>query len=465
MCFNGAFVLTRLWMHSTQRALFGTDGVRGVANRHPITSELALQLGRAVGYQLRRARGRRPKVLVGKDTRLSGYMIETALASGLCSVGAEVHLVGPLPTPGIAFLTSGMRADAGLVISASHNPYEDNGIKVFGWDGYKLPDEEEHAIEALLDSEELALERPTGTDIGRAYRIDDAAGRYSVFAKMAFPRGLRLEGMRVVVDCAHGAAYKVAPEVLHELGADVLEYGVEPDGTNINRNCGALHPEVMAERVRTQGATVGVALDGDADRCILADERGEVVHGDHMLAMLGRDLLERGGLAHQTLVATIMSNGGLDRAIRQAGGSVVREQVGDRYVVARMRAEGYNLGGEQSGHVILRDHTTTGDGLVTALAVLGLMVRTGRPLSELAAAMVPFPQVQRKISVTSKPPLTGITSVQDAISAVERLPDTRAVVRYSGTQMVARVMVEGPDEAAINAGAERIHDAIRGAVK
>lgn len=453
-------------MTQRKRLLFGTDGVRGVANRHPMTAEFALQLGRAIGYRLRKSLGRTPKVLIGKDTRRSGYMLENALVSGLCSVGATVHLLGPLPTPGIAFLTSGMRADAGLVLSASHNPYEDNGIKIFARDGYKLPDHEELELEMLLESEQLATFRPTGMDIGRAHRIKDATGRYSVFAKGAFPRSLSLMGMRVVVDCANGAGYKVAPEVVHELGAEVIPLGVTPNGQNINADVGALYPETMAKAVRAHGAQVGIALDGDADRCILADENGTAVDGDQMLAMLGRDMIERGVLARETVVATVMSNGGLDRAVRQAGGSVVRVQVGDRYVVERMRADGLNLGGEQSGHVILLDHATTGDGLVSALAVLGLMVRTGKPLSELASCMSRFPQVLHNLSVTRKPPMEELPEVQRVIDAVEaRLgEDARVLVRYSGTQMLARVMVEGPSEDTIGDAAEEIAGALAGAL-
>ncbi len=453
-------------MTQSKRLLFGTDGVRGVANRYPMTAEFALQLGRAIGYRLRKALGRTPKVLIGKDTRRSGYMIENALVSGLCSVGATAHLLGPLPTPGIAFLTSGMRADAGLVISASHNPYEDNGIKIFARDGYKIPDAEELELERLLESEQLATYRPTGMDIGRAYRIKDATGRYSVFAKGAFPRDLTLLGMRVVVDCANGAGYKVAPEVMHELGAEVIPLGVSPNGRNINADVGALYPETMAKAVREHGAVVGVALDGDADRCILADENGAPVDGDQMLAMLGRDMLDRGTLNQKTVVATVMSNGGLDRTIRQAGGSVVRVQVGDRYVVERMRADGLNLGGEQSGHVILLDHGTTGDGLVTALAVLGLMVRTGRTLSDLASCMTRFPQVLHNVSVVRKPPLEELAQVQQVITDVEaRLgQDARVLVRYSGTQTLARVMVEGPDETAIEDGAQEIANALEEAL-
>lgn len=452
-------------MSETKRKLFGTDGVRGLANRHPITAGMALKLGRAIGYRLR-ARHRRPKVLIGKDTRLSGYMIETALASGLVSVGADVHLCGPLPTPGIAFLTAGMRCDAGVVISASHNPYEDNGIKLFASDGYKLPDAEELALEVLLESEELAAFRPTGTDIGRAFRIDDATGRYSVFAKGAFPKSCTLDGFKIVVDCAHGAAYRVAPEVFHELGAEVVPLGVKPDGTNINAGFGALHPEVAARSVVEHGAQVGVALDGDADRCILIDERGTVVDGDQLLALLGQRMMRSGELAHGTLVATVMSNLGLERAMRDVGADVVRVAVGDRYVVERMRADGLNLGGEQSGHVILHDHATTGDGLVTALAVLGAMVEEGARLSELAACMTRYPQVLQNVAVNAKPPLSTLEGVRSAIAATEAElgSDGRVLVRYSGTQNLARVMVEGPEQGFIEQAAGRIASALKAAI-
>ena len=452
-------------MSEKKRKLFGTDGVRGLANRHPITAGMALKLGRAIGYRLRE-KHRRPKVLIGKDTRLSGYMIETALASGLVSVGADVHLCGPLPTPGIAFLTAGMRCDAGVVISASHNPYEDNGIKLFARDGYKLPDAEELALEELLESTELADFRPTGTDIGRAFRIDDAAGRYSVFAKGAFPKACTLDDFKIVVDCAHGAAYRVAPEVLHELGAEIVALGDTPDGTNINAGFGALHPDVAARAVVESGAQVGIALDGDADRCILIDETGTVVDGDQLLALLGRRMIRQGELVDQTLVATVMSNLGLERSMREAGGRVVRVAVGDRYVVERMRADGLNLGGEQSGHVILHDHATTGDGLVTALAVLGAMVEEGAKLSELAACMTRYPQVLQNVAVGSKPPLETLDAVQAAISAVERElgRDGRVLVRYSGTQNLARVMVEGPEQGFIERAAQRIAGALEAAV-
>jgi len=359
-----------------------------------------------------------------------------------------------------------MRCDAGVVISASHNPYQDNGIKLFARDGYKLPDTEEYLLEQLLDDEELAAYRPTGVDIGRAWRIDDAAGRYSVFAKSAFPRSLTLDGMKVVIDCANGAGYRVAPEVLAELGAEVIPLGVDPNGLNINDGCGALHPEVMAEAVVASGADVGLALDGDADRCIMCDDKGEIIDGDQILAMLGCDLLAKAALPQCTVVATVMSNLGLDRAIRDAGGRVVRVGVGDRYVVERMRKDGLVLGGEQSGHVIMRGFSTTGDGLVTGLGVLGLMVEREAKLSKLSRCMHKYPQVLRNVNVSHKPDLTEFDVVQDAMQAVrQRLGDEgRVVVRYSGTQMMARVMVEGPELSYVESAARAIADTIQGAV-
>jgi phosphoglucosamine mutase len=447
-----------------QRKLFGTDGIRGEANVHPMTAEVALRLGRALGYRLRGPAGHRSKVLIGKDTRLSGYLIETALASGLCSAGTDVLLVGPLPTPAIAFLTASMRADAGVVISASHNPYQDNGIKVFAGDGFKLPDDVEAELERLMEADEVASWRPTAMDIGRATRIEDAVGRYAQFAKGAFPKDSTLEGVKIVVDCAHGAAYRVAPEVLRELGAQVVALGVRPNGVNINRRVGALHPEYMARAVKRSGAHLGVALDGDADRCVLADEHGNVVDGDAIMALIARRMISDGALAQKTVVATVMSNIGLERSLAEVGGRVVRVGVGDRYVVEHMRKEGLNFGGEQSGHVIRMDHSTTGDGLVTALTVLGILVREQKPLSELAACMTRFPQVLINVPVTRKMPFEELPGLQRAIREAEGgLGDRgRVLVRYSGTELLARVMVEGPDDTTIKAHADRICDALRG---
>jgi phosphoglucosamine mutase len=451
---------------NAKRKFFGTDGIRGVANQYPMTAEVALDLGRAIAYRLRGPASHRTKVLIGKDTRLSGYMLEQALASGLTSAGADVMLCGPLPTPAVAYLTWSMRADAGVVISASHNPFQDNGLKIFGSDGFKLDDDVELELEALLGSDELHDFRPTATRIGRAHRVEDAKGRYAVFAKGAYPKDLTLEGVKIAVDCAHGAAYKVGPEALHELGAEVVSLGCKPNGTNINKKSGALHPDSVARHVKKVGADVGVALDGDADRCILVDERGEQVDGDRVMALVGRRLLAEGRLQRNTVVATVMSNIGLEESMRAVGGDVVRTQVGDRYVVERMRAEGYSFGGEQSGHIINLEHSTTGDGLVTALTVLGIMVREGRPLSELADCMTLYPQKLHNLKVARKVPLDELPSVQKVIAAVEeRLGDSgRVLVRYSGTEMKARVLVEGDDPAALDVAAEEIGAALERAL-
>ncbi len=447
------------------RRLFGTDGVRGIANVEPMTSETALRLGRAVAYVSKRS-PRRHKILIGKDTRLSGYMLEQAMASGICSMGVDVLLVGPLPTPGIAFLTRTLRADAGVVISASHNPFQDNGIKFFSPTGFKLPDELESEIERLVLSDSIDTLRPTATEIGKAFRIDDAVGRYNVFAKNTFPRHLTLDGVTIGIDCAHGAAYKVAPEVLEELGARVVALGVDPNGENINLGAGALYPEALQHAVQAAGAQVGIALDGDADRCILVDERGEVVDGDEILAILATELFARGQLARDTLVATVMSNLGLHTALRERGIAVATTPVGDRYVVEEMVKGGYNLGGEQSGHIVFLDHNTTGDGLVTALAVLALLVEKGQPLSELRRVMTRFPQVLLNLEVRSKPDVRTLPAVARAIDAAERtLGDRgRVLVRYSGTEALLRVMLEGEREPQIRALAERIVGAARDAI-
>jgi len=457
---------------SAARRLFGTDGVRGVANVYPMTAEMALQLGRALAY-LVRSGPHRHRIVVGKDTRLSGYMLEQAIASGICSMGVDVMLSGPLPTPGIAFLTESMRADAGVVISASHNPYQDNGIKFFSRDGFKLPDDLELRIERLvLDSgddagaEDFRALRPTATRIGKAKRIDDAIGRYVVFLKSIFPKELTLDGLTVVVDCAHGAAYHVAPAVLEELGAKVIPLGVKPDGKNINDGCGAVHPEGMAKAIARHGADLGLALDGDADRVILADERGRIVDGDAIMALVGRDLIRRGTLAKRTVVATVMSSLGLERSLAAVKGRVVRTSVGDRYVVDEMRRSGYNFGGEQSGHLIFLDHVTTGDGVAAALNVLAVMRREGRPLSELARCFEPVPQSLVNVAVREKRPLDELPAVGRAIAAVERAlgADGRVLVRFSGTENKVRVLVEGPDARRTQAQAEQIADELRKAL-
>jgi len=444
------------------RKLFGTDGIRGRANDFPMTPEVALQLGRAIAHVFRRSSSTRPRIVIGKDTRLSNYMFETALQAGICSMGVDAVQLGVLPTPGIAFLTAGMRAEAGVVISASHNPYDDNGIKFFAADGYKLPDDVERQIEELLDGPHLFEHRAHGAEIGRAYRIQDAVGRYAVFLKSTFPRQLALDGLRIVVDCANGAAYKVAPEVLYELGAEVIPLGTSPDGTNINDGAGALHPDVMAKKVREMRADVGIALDGDADRVILADADGRILDGDHILLMLAQHLKGRGALVADTVVATVMSNLGLERALRKVGAKMERVQVGDRYVVERMREGGFNLGGEQSGHIVLTDFASTGDGLLAALQVLALMASTKRPLADLAQGLEHVPQVLEGVRVARKPPLDTLPSVVAAIDAAQRaVGDGRVLVRYSGTEKKCRVMLEGDDLQVLRAHADLISDALK----
>lgn len=445
-----------------QRRLFGTDGVRGVANTEPMSSETALRLGRAVAHVFRRS-PRRHKILIGKDTRVSGYMLETAMASGICSMGVDVLLVGPMPTPGIAFLTRSLRADAGVVISASHNPFQDNGIKFFASDGFKLPDEVESEIEDLVFADSIDHLRPTASEIGKAFRIDDALGRYNVFVKNCFPRHLTLDGMKIVVDAANGAGYRVAPEVLEELGARVDTIACDPDGENINRDCGATHPEHLQRKVREVGAQVGVALDGDADRCLLVDERGELVDGDQILGIAARELQRSGQLAKDTVVATVMSNLGLEVALREMGIALKRTPVGDRYVVEEMVRGGFNLGGEQSGHVLFLDHNTTGDGLITALAILAIVAETGRPLSELARVMERYPQLLINVPIRERRDLSSEPRVAAAIREVERaLGDRgRVLVRPSGTEALMRVMVEGEHEADVRRHAEAVALVIR----
>jgi len=450
---------------SRTRQLFGTDGVRGVANIEPMTSETALRLGRAVAYVFRGS-DRRHKIIIGKDTRVSGYMLETAMASGICSMGVDVLLVGPMPTPGIAFLTRSLRADAGVVISASHNPFQDNGIKFFSSQGFKLPDEVELAIERLVLDTEIDHLRPTAEHIGKAFRIDDALGRYNVFAKNTFPRDLTLDGLRVVVDCAHGATYRVAPEVIGELGASVTTIGCEPDGENINRDCGATSPGLLQRTVIEERAHVGIALDGDGDRCLFVDECGELVDGDALLAIAACEMADAGRLNGRTLVTTHMSNFGLDLAMRERGISLVKTQVGDRYVLEEMQRGGYNLGGEQSGHLLFLDHATTGDGLVTALAILGIMRSKGIPLSRLARVMQKFPQVLLNVAVREKRDLAELPAVQAAVQSVERELGGRGrvYIRYSGTEALARVMVEGQDLAQVEGYAADIARAVQRAL-
>ena len=441
------------------RKLFGTDGVRGLANAGAMTPETAFRIGAGIVYQLRKKTKHAPRVVIGKDTRLSGYLLETALSAGVCTWGGRVMLSGPLPTPAVAHLTVSMRADAGVVISASHNPYFDNGIKIFGRDGFKLPDEAEAELERLIESDALDQDRPTGSDVGVAERLDDARGRYVAFVKQTFPNDLTLEGLRIVIDAAHGAAYRVAPTVLEELGAEVFPIGVDPDGKNINEKCGAVHPAACAAEVVRQRADLGIALDGDADRVIVIDEKGNEVDGDAVMALCATRMLRDKKLKKKTLVATVMSNLGLERAIEGAGGKLVRTAVGDRYVVEEMRKHGYNLGGEQSGHMVFLDHASTGDGLVAGLQLLAMAVREQKPLSELAnAAMTRVPQILVNGTLKARKPLDQMTRTTRAIAAAEKKlgKSGRVVVRWSGTEPKLRVMVEGESESLIRTLADGI---------
>jgi phosphoglucosamine mutase len=431
------------------RNLFGTDGIRGVANEHPMSPEIALALGRAVAFVAGRGKGHGPRILIGKDTRLSGYMIETAIASGICSMGGRVLLCGPVPTPAVAHLTVSMRADAGIVISASHNPYADNGIKIFGGDGFKLHDALEAEMERYIGDPTTMGMRPTGPGIGRAEKLEDSRGRYVAYVKATFPRELALDGLRLVVDAAHGAAYRVAPLCFQELGANVTAIGVKPNGVNINKDCGALYPDNLRGEVVKKRAAIGIALDGDADRLIVVDEKGQIVDGDAVMAMCASRLMQDGLLKKKTLVATVMSNLGLERAIEAQGGKLVRTAVGDRYVVESMREHGYNLGGEQSGHLIFLDHASTGDGIVAALQVLAIMMRSGKPLSELAQeAMERVPQVLENVTLTARRPLEEMTQLATITEECknELGREGRVLVRWSGTEPKLRIMIEGPRE-------------------
>lgn len=433
-----------------------------MANVYPMTIEIAMQVGRAIAFIVKdKAKGHR--IVIGKDTRQSCYMLENALAAGICSMGVDVLLVGPLPTPGIAFITTSMRADAGVVISASHNPFQDNGIKIFSSDGFKLPDEVEADIEDLIFSQKMAALRPVADEVGKAARIDDAKGRYIVFLKNAFPKKYTLDDFHIVLDCAHGATYGVAPHVFEELGATVTTLGVNPDGKNINDGCGALHPGLMAEKVKSLGADIGLALDGDGDRLIVSDERGEIVDGDHIMAICARELLKQRKLKKKTLVATVMSNMGLEAAMQDMGGRMVRTGVGDRYVVECMRKKGYSFGGEQSGHLVFLDHITTGDGILAGLQLLAIMKKRKKPLSELATIMESFPQVLKNVRMSTKIPVETIPNFLKTVEKLEQKlgKNGRILVRPSGTEPVIRVMVEGRDNAEINAIADELCELIR----
>src|SRR4051794_3603523 len=454
------------------KKIFGTDGVRGVANVEPVTAETALRLGRAAAHVFMRLNprtipeGTRPKIVLGKDTRLSGYMLENALVAGITSLGVDVLLIGPLPTPGVAYITRSLRADAGIVLSASHNPYEDNGIKFFRHDGYKLDDQIEERIEQLVFTGEIDSVRPTAGKIGRAARIDDALGRYVEFAKASFPRRMSLEEMHVAVDVANGAAYKSTPCILRELGAEVFIAHNEPDGTNINANCGSMHPEEIQRIVKATGAHVGITHDGDADRALLCDEKGEIVDGDEILAIAATDLLRSERLQQRTLVATVMSNFGLDETLAAAGGKVMRTKVGDRYVIEEMLRGEMNLGGEQSGHIIFRDFSTTGDGIVSALQILRIMHETGSRLSELKKCLTKYPQAQRNLKVKAKPPIDELREVVKLRDEAERelAGRGRVLLRYSGTEPKIRLLIEGRELTQIDRQADRIADAIQKAI-
>ncbi len=443
------------------RRYFGTDGIRGTANKHPMTSEIALKVGMAAGHFFSKNGHHRHRAVIGKDTRLSGYMIETALMSGFTAVGIDVFQLGPMPTPAVAMLTRSLRADVGVMISASHNPYEDNGIKFFDPDGYKLSDESEREIEALVDkpSSEL-LAAPDG--IGRATRVESAQERYIEFAKRTLPRNLRLDGLRIVIDCANGAAYKVAPEALWELGAEVIKIGVEPNGRNINLKCGSTAPEALCDKVREVRADIGIALDGDADRVVIVDEKSHIVDGDQLMAVIAESWHRRGRLAGGGVVATVMSNLGLERYLGGLGLSLARTAVGDRYVVEHMRKHGYNVGGEQSGHMVLSDFTTTGDGLVTALQVLATVVSTGKPVSEVCKRFDPLPQLLKNVRYGEGKPLEDVRVLRAIEGAKERLgKQGRIVIRPSGTEPVIRVMAEGDDERLVQTVVGDIVDAVK----
>jgi phosphoglucosamine mutase len=454
---------------SSPRKIFGTDGVRGTANVEPVTAETALKLGRAAAHVFKnleaQSRGRgKHKIVIGKDTRLSGYMLENAISSGILSMGVDVVFIGPLPTPGVAYVTRSLRADAGIVITASHNPYTDNGIKFFRADGYKLDDKIEAEIERLVFSGEVEKIQPSAELIGRAVRVDDALGRYIEYAKASFPKGLTLEGMKIVLDCGNGAAYKSSPSVLRELGAEVIIFNNHPDGKNINENCGSMHPEAMCKKVVECGAHIGIAHDGDADRVLLCDETGTLIDGDDIMAIAALEMLAENSLAGKTLVSTVMSNAGLEAAINQAGGKMLRTNVGDKNVIDEMLRGGFNFGGEQSGHLIFRDHASTGDGLVAALQILRIVKAKETPLSKLAKCWTRFPQLVTNVKVREKRPFAELDGVNALVAAAEKeLVDQggRLLLRYSGTERKARLLVEGRDAAALQDWSDKICGAIQ----
>lgn len=456
-------------MSTPNKKIFGTDGVRGTANVEPVTAETALKLGRSAAHVFKnleaipRDQGKH-RIVIGKDTRLSGYMLENAISSGVLSMGVDVLFIGPLPTPGVAYATRSLRADAGIVITASHNPYDDNGIKFFGPDGHKLADDIEQMVEDLVFSGEIDSVRPRAEAIGKAVRIEDALGRYIEFAKSSFPRRMTLDGMRIVVDCANGATYKATPCVLRELGAETFVYGNTPDGTNINKECGSMHPEHLSAKVKQYRADLGIAHDGDGDRVILCDENGDILDGDDVMAIAALDMIAKGTLNQKTLVTTIMSNAGLDEAVKKAGGKVIRTKVGDKNVIDAMLKEDLNLGGEESGHLIFGDYSSTGDGLVAALQVMATMRERKAPLSKLKKCWTRFPKLVTNIRVKDKPPLEELDGVLDFVKEAEsalQQSGGRVLLRYSGTEPKARLLIEGNDRALIEQWSTRISDAIR----
>ena len=448
-----------------ERKLFGTDGIRGAANIHPVTPEIAFRLGRAAGFLLRRKGSTAPRFVIGRDTRRSGVMLESALVAGLNSVGADALLAGVVPTPAVASLVTQLKADGGVVISASHNPASDNGLKLFGGDGYKLDDALELKLEQLILTQEIDQERPEGAGVGIVTTIPDASQRYGDVAKASVP-GMSLQGMKIAVDCANGASFTTTPSVLRGLGADLSVFHAAPDGMNINAACGSTHPEEISKRLLETGAMIGISHDGDADRLVLCDEKGDVVDGDEILAMTALDAIKRGTLSGRTLVATVMSNFGLDESIAAAGGKVVRTAVGDRYVVEAMREGNFSIGGEQSGHLIFRDHGTTGDGLLAALQVLRIMTESGKPLSELRRCLKKYPQAQRNLHVKEKPPIESLHEVTRLVkeTAAALSGKGRVLLRYSGTEPKIRLLIEGPDESMIHVEADKIAAALSASI-
>ncbi len=441
--------------------LFGTDGIRGKANHPPMTGEIAFEVGRAAAHVLKKKHGR-DIILIGKDTRLSGYMLESALTSGICSMGVDVILVGPMPTPGIAFVTRSLRVDAGIVISASHNPYDDNGIKFFSSDGFKLPDSIEQEIEKAVFSKKLKDIRPDGTGIGKAHRVDDAAGRYIEYVKSTFPKGKTLENLKIVVDCANGSAYKITPYVLSELGAEVIAINNKPDGMNINANCGSTNLDGLKRSVIENAADIGIAHDGDADRTILCDEKGQIVDGDKIMAICALSMKKEGILNNNMIITTVMSNIGFENFLKKSGIKLIRTQVGDRYVVEEMLRRKCNLGGEQSGHIVFLDHNTTGDGAITALQILSIMCKTGKSLSELASPIPIYPQVLVNVKVSKPKSIEKFPGIMNTIKKAEKkLNGGRILVRPSGTEPKIRIMVEGDDMEEIKTIANDIADVVR----